>query len=57
MLLGLAIGMATINPGIEQNPLGAVPTASLWWTAISAILAFGAGGYVAGRPGHPPEGV
>lgn len=25
MLLGLAIGMATIDPAIEQNPLGAVP--------------------------------
>lgn len=49
MLLGLAIGMATINPAIEQDPLGAVPTASLWWTAISAIIALGAGGYVAGR--------
>ncbi|MEX2614583.1 MAG: hypothetical protein WD767_00660 [Alphaproteobacteria bacterium] len=50
-LLGLAIGMSTINPAVEQDPMTGVPaaSASAWWTAISAIVALGVGGYVAGR--------
>ena len=56
-LLGLGIGIATLDPGTGDNP--AVSTfsigAAIWWT-LSGILAAFIGGYVAGRlSGRPKE--
>ncbi len=48
-LLGLAIGLATINPATETNPLGGLGTGTGIWLAVSTIIAFLIGGYVAAR--------
>jgi hypothetical protein len=56
-MLGLGIGVATLDPGTPDNP--EIRTfsvgAGLWWT-VSGILAAVAGGYTAGRlAGRPKE--
>ena len=48
-LLGLAIGMSTINPAEEANPLAGLGTGTLIWFGISNLVALFAGGWVAGR--------
>ena len=48
-LLGLAIGMSTINPAEEANPLAGLGTGTLIWFALSNLVALFAGGWVAGR--------
>ena len=46
-LLGLGIGLGTVNPATEENPLGGVgPGAGM---AISTLISLFAGGWVAGR--------
>lgn len=48
-LLGIGIGAATINPMSEQQPAqGLGMGAAIWW-AITTLIAFFVGGYVAGR--------
>lgn len=48
-MLGLGIGLLSINPGEEANPLEGLGTgAAIWWIA-SWVVAFFAGGWVAGR--------
>src|SRR4051812_12628683 len=47
--LGLAIGMATVNPATQQNPgQGLAVGAGIWWI-ITAIISLFCGGWVAGR--------
>ncbi|MEW6118121.1 MAG: hypothetical protein AB1553_14675 [Nitrospirota bacterium] len=53
-LLGLGIGLGTVNPATEENPLGGVGIGAGIWTAISMIVALFAGGWVAARlAGYP----
>jgi hypothetical protein len=56
-MLGLGIGVATLDPGTGDNPSASALSigAGLWWT-LSGILASLAGGYAAGRlSGRPKE--
>jgi hypothetical protein len=51
-LLGLAVGLTTLNAGAsatEGGPPADAGRNSAIWAAISGILSFGLGGYVAGR--------
>src|SRR3546814_18962420 len=48
-LLGLGIGLATIDPATEQNPFGGLGIgAGVWWL-VTGIISFFAGGWAAGR--------
>jgi hypothetical protein len=56
-LLGLGIGVATLDPGTGDSPSARAFSigAAFWWT-LSGIIAAFAGGYVAGRlSGRPQE--
>jgi hypothetical protein len=58
-MLGLGIGIATLDPGTGDNPAASTFSiaAGIWWT-LSGIIASLAGGYVAGRlSGRPKEGT
>ena len=59
MLLGTAIGMATINPASEANPMDGIATGGLIWGTISSIIAMFIGGWVSGRlsNGNPKDGL
>ncbi|WP_266204331.1 hypothetical protein [Pontibacter kalidii] len=48
-LLGLSIGMGSIDPVEEQNPMSGLGTGTLIWWVVSMLLALFAGGWVAGR--------
>lgn len=48
-LLGLGIGLTTINPVTENNPLDGLGTGTIIWWAISNVAALFIGGMVAGR--------
>jgi hypothetical protein len=48
-LLGLAIGMAAIQPMQQQNPFEGLGTGALIWWFVSILLSVFAGGFVAGR--------
>lgn len=49
MLLGSAIGMATINPASEANPMDGIATGGLIWWTITSIIALFIGGWISGR--------
>ena len=56
-MLGLGIGLATLDPGTSDNPSasGFSIGAAIWWT-LSGIIASFAGGWIAGRlAGKPKE--
>lgn len=56
-MLGVGIGVATLDPGTGDNPAASTFTiaAGIWWT-LSGIIAAYVGGYVAGRlSGKPKE--
>ena len=56
-MLGLGIGVATLDPGTGDNPSASALSigAGVWWT-LSGIVASLAGGYAAGRlSGRPKE--
>jgi ElaB/YqjD/DUF883 family membrane-anchored ribosome-binding protein len=56
-MVGVGIGMATLDPGTNDNPSAAnfSITAAIWWL-ISGIIAAFIGGYAAGRlAGKPRE--
>lgn len=59
MLLGTAIGMTTINPASEANPMDGLATGGLIWWTISSIIAMFIGGWVSGRlsNGNPKDGL
>ncbi len=48
-LLGLGIGLATVNPAEEANPFSGLGTGAIIWWVISNLIAIFAGGYVAGK--------
>lgn len=48
-LLGLGIGMSSIDPLKERNPMSGLGTGTLIWWIITFLLALYAGGWVAGR--------
>lgn len=48
-LLGLGIGLGTINPTSEANPLSGLGIGAIIWYAISTLIALFLGGWVAGR--------
>jgi hypothetical protein len=56
-MLGIGIGIATLDPGTGDNPAASTFSigAAIWWT-LSGIIASFVGGYVAGRlSGRPKE--
>lgn len=56
-MLGLGIGVATIDPGTSDNPAASTFSiaAAIWWV-VSGIIASFVGGYMAGRlSGRPKE--
>ncbi len=53
-LLGLGIGLGTIDPTEEANPLRGLGTGAIVWWAISMLLSLFADGYVAGRLARGP---
>lgn len=50
-LIGLAIGMGTIEPTEENNPLSGIGTGALIWWVVSNLVALFAGGFIASRVG------
>ena len=50
-LIGLAIGLSTIEPTEEANPLSGIGTGALIWWIVSNLIALFAGGFVAARVG------
>ncbi len=50
-LIGLAIGLGTIEPTEESNPLGGIGTGALIWWILSNLIALFLGGFVAARVG------
>lgn len=54
-LLGLGIGLGTIDPMEEQNPTAGLGTGTAIWYIISSLLSLLAGGWVAGRLASSPR--
>lgn len=54
-LLGLGIGLSTIDPVQEQNPTAGLGTGTAIWYIISSLLSLLAGGWVAGRLASTPR--
>lgn len=54
-LLGLAIGLGTIDPVEEQNPFAGLGTGAAIWWAVSMLVALFLGGWVAGRLAGVPR--
>ena len=48
-LLGIGIGLASINPATEASPFSGVGTGAVIWYIISNLIAIFAGGYTAAR--------
>ncbi len=48
-LLGLGIGIGTIDPLEEQNPMAGLGIGAVIWWGLSLLIALFAGGWVAGR--------
>lgn len=48
-LLGLWIGLASVSPATQANPLAGLGTGSAVWLVISAIISLFFGGWVASR--------
>lgn len=48
-LLGMGIGLGTINPATEQKPFGGFGIGASIWLAISALIAFFAGGWTTAK--------
>ena len=59
LLLGVAVGAATIDPAPGRQHGAPLPP-SVWWSIASGAVALGCGGFVAGRfaaPPHPPASL
>ncbi|GAB4026803.1 YrzE family protein [Spirosoma koreense] len=54
-LLGLGIGLSTIDPVTERNPTAGLGTGSAIWYIISSLLSLFIGGWVAGRLASAPR--
>ncbi len=48
-LLGFGIGMGTIDPAEESNPLAGLGTGSVIWWSVSMLVSLFIGGWAAGR--------
>lgn len=48
-LLGFGIGVGTIEPTQEENPMSGLGTGALIWWIVSMLISLFAGGWVAGR--------
>jgi ElaB/YqjD/DUF883 family membrane-anchored ribosome-binding protein len=48
IILGTAIGLSTIDPLKEQNPLDGIGTGAAIWTGLSMLISIAAGGYISG---------
>lgn len=54
-LLGLGIGLGTIDPVEEQNPTAGLGIGSAIWYIVSSLLSLFVGGWVAGRLASAPR--
>ena len=54
-LLGAGIGLSTIDPMQEQNPMSGIGTGAIIWYGISTLVALYVGGMVAGRLAGAPR--
>jgi len=54
-LLGLGVGLSTIDPVTEQNPTAGLGTGSAVWYIISSLLSLFIGGWIAGRLSSAPR--
>jgi hypothetical protein len=54
-LLGMAIGLSTIDPREEQNPFAGLGTGAAVWWSFSMLASLFAGGWVAGRLAGVPR--
>jgi len=54
-LLGVGIGLSTIDPVTEQNPTAGLGTGSAVWYIISSLLSLFIGGMIAGRLASAPR--
>lgn len=54
-LLGLGIGLSTIDPVTEQNPTAGLGTGSAIWYIVSSLLSLFLGGWIAGRLASAPR--
>jgi hypothetical protein len=54
-LLGIGIGLGTIDPMEEQNPMAGLGAGSAIWYIISSLLSLFLGGWVAGRLASAPR--
>lgn len=50
-LIGLAVGLGSIEPTEESNPLSGLGTGALIWWIVSSLIALFLGGFVAARVG------
>jgi hypothetical protein len=48
-LLGLGIGMATVQPTTQQNPMEGLGTGAIIWWVLTILISLFTGGWVAGR--------
>lgn len=53
-LLGIGIGLTSINPMTEQNPMSGVGTGAIVWWIVSNLIAIFAGAYIAARVAGVP---
>ncbi len=56
-LLGAGIGLSTVDPLQEQNPVNGLGTGAIIWYGISTLVALYVGGMVAGRLAGAPRRV
>lgn len=56
-LLGIGVGMGTVDPLQESNPFAGLGIAALAWGILSMLLALFAGGLVAGRLAGIPRTI
>ncbi|RZM28322.1 MAG: hypothetical protein EOO88_09375, partial [Pedobacter sp.] len=54
-LLGLGIGLGTVDPLEERNPVAGLGIGSAIWYIISSLLSLFVGGWVAGRLASAPR--
>ena len=55
-LLGVGIGLSTINPTTETSPFSGLGTGTIIWYVVANLIALFVGGYVAGRlAGFPKD--
>ena len=54
-LLGLAIGLGTVDPATEANPFSGLATGSAIWLAVSTFLSLLLGGFTAARLAGLPK--